>query len=70
MIDDIIEMINLEFEEFEDDRRKEKNLKAFIGFIANTPQHKSMDIQFKPKYTKKLVASKFIKPNKNSNELF
>jgi hypothetical protein len=70
MIKDIIKMIDLEFEEFDNERRNEKNIKAFIGFKASTPTHKSVDIPIKPKFVKKLSAGKYVKPNRNSNELF
>jgi hypothetical protein len=70
MILDIIKMIDLEFEEFNDKHRNEKNLKAFLGFKASTPKHRSVDIPIKPKFAKKLTASKYIKPNRNNNELF
>jgi len=70
MIEGIIEMIDLEFEEFDNERRNEKNLKAFLGFKASTPKHMSVDIPIKPKFAKKLTAGKYIKPNRNSNELF
>jgi hypothetical protein len=70
MIEDIINMIDLEFDDFDKERRNDKNLKAFIGFESNSLKHKSVDIPIKPKYAKKLKASKYIKPNRNSNELF
>jgi len=70
MIDGIIKMIDLEFEEFDNERRNEKNIKAFLGFKSNEHKHSSVDIPIMPRYSKKLVTSKFIKPNKNSNELF
>jgi hypothetical protein len=70
MIEDIIEMIDLEFEEFDNERRNDKNLKAFLGFKASTPKHKSVDIPITPKFAKKLTASKYIKPSRNNNELF
>jgi len=70
MIEDIIEMIDLEFEEFDNERRNEKNLKAFLGFKASTPNHRSVDIPIKPKFAKKLIAGKYIKPSRSSNELF
>ena len=70
MIECIVEMIDLEFEEFDNERKNERNLKAFIGFKANPPNHRSVDIPIKPKYAKKLKSSKYIKPNRNSNKLF
>ena len=70
MKEDIIKMINLEFEEFDNERQNNKNLKALLGFHASTPKHKSVDIPIKPKFAKKLMAGKYIKPNRNSNELF
>ena len=70
MKEDIIKMINLEFEEFDNENQNKKNLKALLGFKASTPKHKSVDIPIKPKFAKKLMASKYIKPNRNSNELF
>jgi len=70
MIEDIIAMIDLEFEDFDNERKREKNLKVFLGFESSSQKHKSVDIPIKPKYSKKLKSSKFIKPNRNSNELF
>ena len=70
MIEDIIKMIDLEFEEFDNEHKNDKNLKAFLGFKASTPKHKSVDIPIKPKFAKKLIASKYIKPSRNNNELF
>ena len=63
-------MIDLEFDDFDKERRNDKNLKAFLGFKANPPKHMSVDIPIKPKYAKKLTASKYIKPSRNNNELF
>ena len=70
MIESIIEMIDLEFEDIENERKRERNLKVFLGFEATSQKHKSVDIPIKPKYDKKLKSSKYIKPNRNSNELF
>ena len=70
MRENIIKMIDLEFEEFDNENKKKKNLKALLGFKASTPNHRSVDIPIKPKFSKKLMASKYIKPSRNNNELF
>ena len=66
----ILEMIDLDFEQFDDDHKKQKNLKAFLYFSANIPKLEETCIPIVPKYKKKLKASKFIKSNKDNNSLF
>lgn len=65
-----IEMIDLEFEQFENDRRNEKNLKTFISFSKHIPKLEETNLPIKPIYKKKLRASKYIKPDKDNNSLF
>ena len=65
-----LEMIDLEFEQFENDRRNEKNLKAFMSFSMHIPKLEETQIRIIPKYKKKLKATKYIKPNKDNNSLF
>ena len=66
----ILEMIDLNFEQFDDDYKKQKNLKAFLSFSKHIPKLEETHIPIVPKYKKKLKASKFIKSNKDNNSLF
>ena len=66
----ILEMIDLDFEQFDDDHKKQKNLKAFLSFSKHIPKLEETHIPIVPKYKKKLKASKFIKSNKDNNSLF
>jgi hypothetical protein len=65
-----LEMIDLEFEQFDDDHKRQKNLKAFLSFSKHIPRLEETHIPIIPKYKKKLKASKFIKPDKDNNSLF
>ena len=67
---DKLEMIDLEFEQFENDRRNEKNIKFFMNFSMQIPKLEEKQIPIIPVYKKKLKASKYIKPNKDNNSLF
>ena len=66
----IIEMIDLEFDEFDDEYKKRKNLKVFMGFSTSIPKVEETHIPIIPKYKKKLKSSKYVKPNKDNNSLF
>ena len=66
----ILDMIDLELEQFDDDRRNKKNLKTFMGFSKHIPSIDEKEIPIIPMYKKKLKTSTYIKPNKDSNSLF
>ena len=65
-----LEMIDLELEQFDDDYRNKKNLKAFMGFSKHIPKLEEKQIPIIPKYKKKLKTSIYIKPNKDNTSLF
>ena len=63
-------MIDQEFEEFEQDRNKRKNIKGFLSFSSS--EFNYAEQQFKvtdPKFKKKLTTSVYVKSN-NKNQLF
>ena len=71
---DIYNMIDQEFEDFEQDRKREKNIKLLLSFEKNTTLHydeKSI-VMSEPKLKKKMNTTVYIKhtKNKNTNELF
>ena len=66
----ILDMIDLELEQFDDDHRNKKNLKAFMGFTKHIPSLGEKQIPIIPKYKNKLKANKYIKPNKDNTSLF
>ena len=64
-------MIDKEFEDFEKESKKEKNLKLLIDFETTKVDHIGKSINFGiPKYKKKLKSSIYIKNKKNNNSLF
>ena len=65
-----LEMIDLEFEQFDDEYKKQKNLKSFLSFSTHIPKLEETNIPIIPKYKKKLKATKYIKPNRDNNSLF
>ena len=66
----ILEMINLELEQFDDDHNNRKNLKGFMAFNKFIPNLQEKEIYITPKYKKKLKTSTYIKPNKDNKSLF
>lgn len=66
----INEMIDQEFEEFEQDRNRRKNIKEFINFKRTSYDYSEKDFEvYDVKFKKKLTASFYVK-NKNKNQLF
>jgi hypothetical protein len=71
---DINDMIDQEFEDFENDRKSRKNIKLLLSFNKNSALHydEKNIIMTTPKFKKKLSTSIYIKQtkNKNNNQLF
>jgi len=68
---DFLEMIDQEFEDFENERSKRKNMKLLIDFDISSISHNGKDMKMvEPKYKKKHVTSVYIKGNKKNNSLF
>jgi len=70
---DINEMIDQEFEEFEQDRNRRKNLKTLVSFKRTSIEYNEKSITFddSPKMKKQLNTSIYIKTkNDNKNQLF
>ena len=69
---DIIEMIDQEFEDFEQDRNRRKNIKDILSFKNSSFEYNEKNITMnEPKYKKKLNTSIYIKTmNTNKNQLF
>lgn len=69
---EIIEMIDQEFEDFEQDRNRRKNIKDILSFKNSAFEYSEKNIIMnEPKYKKKLNTSIYIKTmNTNKNQLF
>lgn len=70
MIDDYVQMVNDELDQFEEDGKRHKNLKMIIGFNATDLSHNEKEINITPKYKKKFKSQVYIKKNTNNNSLF
>lgn len=69
-IEQLNEMIEDGFDEFEKDQERHKNLKAFVKFGASTYDYSEKSILMsEPKFKKKLNTSVYIKTT-NKNQLF
>ena len=69
---EINEMIDHEFDEFEHDRSRRKNIKAFLKLKSSVYDFTETKLTMTdPKFKKKLNTSVYIKhKNKNNNQLF
>jgi hypothetical protein len=66
----INEMIDQEFEEFEQDRNKRKNIKGFLNFAMSELSYNEQSFNISElKFKKKLTTSVYVKGN-NNNQLF
>jgi hypothetical protein len=66
----VLEMIDLSFEDFENDKRNEKNLRMLLNFKSSSIEYSEKNFKIEqPKFKKKLNTSVYIK-NKNNNQLF
>lgn len=60
-----------EFDDFYEESKRHKNLKMFIDFKSLDTEYKSKEIKFdKPKFKKRLKASKWIPKSNNKSSLF
>lgn len=69
---DLIEMIDEGFDDFEQERKRRKNIKLLIDFEATDITHieKRMMMSDPPKLKQKFNSTIFIKNDKNKNSLF
>jgi hypothetical protein len=68
---DFLKMIDEEFEDFEKEGKRERNLKLLIEFGTTSVVHNQKNIEFgKPKFKSKFKSSVYIKDKKNNNSLF
>lgn len=66
----VLEMIDLSLEDFENDKRNEKNLRMLLNFKSSSIEYSEKNFKIvQPKFKKKLNTSVYIK-NKNNNQLF
>lgn len=64
-------MIEEEFEDFENERGKRKNLKMIIDFSSTNISHEGKDFTITtPKLKEKFKSTVYIKDNKKGNSLF
>jgi hypothetical protein len=68
---DFLEMIDQEFEDFETEKNKRKNIKMMLDFNSSKYSHTVKEFKItKPKLKAKLKSSVFIKDNNKGNSLF
>jgi hypothetical protein len=68
---DFLQMIEQEFEDFENEKNKRKNLKLIVDFASTKVVHEGKEFTMtKPKLKPKLITSVYIKDNKKGNSLF
>jgi hypothetical protein len=68
---DFLEMIDEEFEDFENERTKRKNLRMMIDFASTEISHEGKEfIITPPKLKTKFKSSVYVKDNKKGNSLF
>ena len=68
---DFLQMIEEQFEDFENERSKRKNLKMIVDFTSTTISHEGKEFTMtKPKLKAKLNSSFYIKNADKGNSLF
>jgi hypothetical protein len=68
---EFLQMIDEEFEEFENEKNKRKNIKMIIDFNSDVVIHSSKEFTMtKPKLKAKFISSVYIKKNNKGNSLF
>jgi hypothetical protein len=68
---EFLQMIDQEFEDFENEKNKRKNIKMMLDFNSSKYSHNSKEFKMtKPKLKAKLKSSVFIKENNKGNSLF
>ena len=70
MIDDYVQMVNDELDQFEEDGKRHRNLKMILGFDSADITHKEKNIIITPKYKKKFKSNIYVKKNTNNNSFF
>jgi hypothetical protein len=68
---EFLQMIEQEFEDFETEKNKRKNIKMMLDFNSSKYSHTGKEFKMtKPKLKAKLKSSVFIKENNKGNSLF
>lgn len=68
---DFLQMIEEQFEDFENEKNKRKNLKMIIDFQSTRISHEGKEFTMtKPKLKSKFKSSVYIKDNNKGNSLF
>ncbi len=68
---DFLEMVAQEFEDFENEKNKRKNIKMMLDFSSSKYSHTEKEFKMtKPRLKAKLKSSVFIKDNNKGNSLF
>lgn len=68
---DFLEMIDQEFEDFETEKNKRKNIKMMLDFNSSKYSHSTKEFKMtKPRLKARLKSSVFIKENNKGNSLF
>jgi hypothetical protein len=68
---DFLQMIDEQFEDFENERNKRKNLKLIIDFSSTSISHEGKEFTMtKPKLKAKFKSSVYIKETNKGNSLF
>jgi hypothetical protein len=68
---DFLEMVAQEFEDFENEKNKRKNIKMMLDFSASAYSHTEKEFKMtKPRLKARLKSSVFIKENNKGNSLF
>lgn len=68
---DFLEMVAQEFEDFENEKNKRKNIKMMLDFSTSTYSHTEKEFKMtKPRLKARLKSSVFIKENNKGNSLF
>lgn len=68
---DFLEMVAQEFEDFENEKNKRKNIKMMLDFNSSAYSHTEKEFKMtKPRLKSRLKSSVFIKENNKGNSLF
>ena len=68
---DFLEMVAQEFEDFENEKNKRKNIKMMLDFSSSKYAHTEKEFKMtKPRLKARLKSSVFIKENNKGNSLF
>lgn len=68
---DFLEMVAQEFEDFENEKNKRKNIKMMLDFNSSKYSHIEKEFKMtKPRLKARLKSSVFVKENNKGNSLF